>query len=572
MGKGADSIISTHNGGARLRKIFFLAVCALFAVSIGLIYYLLFVAVHDRSNPAPSSKPVVDNKPIAGGYEPPIKLQFAKPFQIEMPLPINQDWDHNVWTQAIASELGIQLTRMWKNDSIHYDLKLDLAREAKRLPDVFKLNGYQLSLMAAAGELEDLTEYFAAYASNETKKQYAAEGGVALKSGMVDNQLFGLPNASSAIAGTGTPLLWIRTDWLEALDLPEPSTMQEVMEIALAFANEDPDRNQQKDTIGLAFSNQFLTDGISLSGVFNGYHAYINAWIKDEAGQLVYGSLQQEVKKALFDLSQLYQAGALDPDFSIRGSSDIREMVHSGKVGMINSSHWFGQWLQPLKLADPKSEWKPIAIPSIDGQPTRVGLLNPALEYYAVRKGYEHPEALVKLMNYYNEIMMGSRASQDAYDTFMYDAQNPTINLWMFSPVANNDATDEAYRQLIAAYDDNDSTVITLMEAANIYRSWKAYQNGDKSKYSWSFHYPAWKILFEIMDQGHYVRTEFHGGFSPALGQKVAMLKELELTVFTKIIMGSEPIEFFDEFVHQWYTSGGKEITAEVNRWYKQNF
>lgn len=563
--------ISTYDGGAKLRKLILLAVCMLFAVSSGLIYYLLFFAGHDKDRSVATPMPAADNRQVAGGYVPPIQLHFAKPFQIEMPLPMNQDWDHNVWTEAIASELGIQLTRMWKNDSVHYDLKLDLAREAKRLPDIFRLNGYQLSLMAAAGELEELTDYYAAFASSETKKQYAAEGGVALKSGMVDNKLYGLPNASSAIAGTGTPLLWIRTDWLEALNLPEPSTMQEVMEIARAFAAEDPDRNQHKDTVGLAFSSQFLADGISLSGIFNGYHAYVNAWIKEDNGKLVYGSLQQEVKKALFDLSQLYQAGALDPDFSLRSSSDIREMIHSGKVGMINSSHWFGQWLQPLKLADPHSEWKPFAIPSIDGQPARVGLLNPALEYYAVRKGYEYPEALVKLMNLFNEIMMGSRASQEAYDTFMYDADNPTINLWMFSPVANNDATDEAYRQLIAAYDYNDPTLITLMEAANIYRSWKAYETGDTSKYSWSFHYPAWKILFGIMDHGQFVRTEFHGALPPALGQKLAILKELELTVFTKIIMGSEPIAFFDEFVQQWYMSGGKEITEAVNRWYEDN-
>lgn len=46
------------------------------------------------------------------------------------------------------------------------------------------------------------------------------------------------------------------------------------------------------------------------------------------------------------------------------------------------------------------------------------------------------------------------------------------------------------------------------------------------------------------------------------------MLTKLEKEVLNKIIYGQAPIEEFDTFAEQYMTSGGKEITEEVNAWY----
>lgn len=40
---------------------------------------------------------------------------------------------------------------------------------------------------------------------------------------------------------------------------------------------------------------------------------------------------------------------------------------------------------------------------------------------------------------------------------------------------------------------------------------------------------------------------------------------KLESETYLKIIMGEEPIDYFDQFVIQWKSLGGDEITAEVN-------
>ena len=55
---------------------------------------------------------------------------------------------------------------------------------------------------------------------------------------------------------------------------------------------------------------------------------------------------------------------------------------------------------------------------------------------------------------------------------------------------------------------------------------------------------------------------------TPAMIEKKAYLDKLELECFTNIIMGTKPIEAFDQFVTEWLDNGGSEITAEVNDWY----
>ena len=40
------------------------------------------------------------------------------------------------------------------------------------------------------------------------------------------------------------------------------------------------------------------------------------------------------------------------------------------------------------------------------------------------------------------------------------------------------------------------------------------------------------------------------------------------MEVFADIVMGNEPIEAFDDFVEEWNSRGGDQITQEVNEWY----
>ena len=46
-------------------------------------------------------------------------------------------------------------------------------------------------------------------------------------------------------------------------------------------------------------------------------------------------------------------------------------------------------------------------------------------------------------------------------------------------------------------------------------------------------------------------------------------LNTLANQMITNIITGAQPVDYFDEFVNLWKSSGGDAITAEINEWYQ---
>jgi len=427
-----------------------------------------------------------------GKYDPPISISTVRSIDATMKLPEGQTYEDNVWSRALAQDLGIDVKVNWTADGTQYDNKLNVTIASGDLPDLMRVTATQLKQLVESDSLADLTEVFDKYASEESKRQYAIGDSIALKSAMVNGKLYAIPNIASAIGGAAGPLIWIRSDWMKKLNLPEPKTIEDVNNIARAFTNNDPDGNGKKDTVGFAFTNDFFDSGLGMTGYFNSFHAYPSIWVKDASGKIVYGSVQPEMKQGLQSLSQMYKDGAIDPEFTVKDGGKVIEMLTAGKAGIFNSAHYFGQFTHNLKVRDPKAEWVPYVLPSTDDQPAKVGLKSPALEYYVVRKGYEHPEAIVKLFNYYYKLTVGKDATKENYDKFMYDPKDGTIQLWRFSPVWSNDATDDLFYQMLEAFEKNDRSVTTDVTAQLIYDNAMKAKAGENSLYGWTL-YNFWQ-------------------------------------------------------------------------------
>ena len=43
-------------------------------------------------------------------------------------------------------------------------------------------------------------------------------------------------------------------------------------------------------------------------------------------------------------------------------------------------------------------------------------------------------------------------------------------------------------------------------------------------------------------------------------------LQNLEKNAFLQIIMGRQPISYFDDFVEEWYKHGGEELARQVQK------
>ena len=112
--------------------------------------------------------------------------------------------------------------------------------------------------------IQPVDEYVEQYSTSY--KQYL-EAHPELKPYLIaeDGKMYGMTSARTPL-GVANHGMWIRKDWLDALELPVPQTMEELNAAALAFTKEDPDGNGQNDTFGIGFNYNWITIMKSMYG------------------------------------------------------------------------------------------------------------------------------------------------------------------------------------------------------------------------------------------------------------------------------------------------------------------
>ena len=121
---------------------------------------------------------------------------------------------------------------------INFDQQLQSRASTKDLPDVMindtaLMGGYQ-----SQGLLKPIDPASVAGGDQITDKSWSSTVGI-------DGKHYGIPYSRQA------QTLMIRTDWLRKLGLKAPTTWQEMLSVAKAFATRDPDGDGKADTYGI---------------------------------------------------------------------------------------------------------------------------------------------------------------------------------------------------------------------------------------------------------------------------------------------------------------------------------
>ncbi len=131
---------------------------------------------------------------------------------------------------------------------------------------------------------------------------------------------------------------FINQNWLDALGLPMPETVEQLTETLRRFRDGDPNGNGQADEIPLEFTFDDNNTGIynlfSFFGLpLNEEYVYI-----DDQEQVRFAPEEDSFLKAAAWLHQLYTEGLLDIDFISQGSNIWAAKVNAGNVGVF--SYW----------------------------------------------------------------------------------------------------------------------------------------------------------------------------------------------------------------------------------------
>ena len=502
---------------------------------------------------------------IDNPYDPPIELTAWRFLSSAIQFENGDTIEDNIYIDRFLSDLGIKLTYDWVVAEEQFDQKMNVSIASGDLPDLMWLKAAQLKELAQEGELYDLTDLFDQYANEYAKETLMADMNQ-FDTAKVDGRLYAIPHTASSFDSLG--VLFIRTDWLQKLNLPEPTTLAELETIIRAFATQDPDGNGVDDTYGLALQKEFYKHAhASAVGLFYGYHAYPMSWIETEDGSLAYGSVQPEMRDALLKLQEWYKEGLIDPEFGVKDKAKVKETVSAGKVGVVyGTMSSAGAFLDASVVNDPNCDWKAYPVLSADDQPATPITKMPVSRYYAISADCEHPEAIIKLLNWSHQSAYGEQEDNSL------SISESGIAVWQYNVIGDENPGKNlnAFKKIRTAFETGDPSALNTEERGYYDRilTWRNDRNPDGWTQDRIFgENSSFAVIEQYVDSGNYITNKFYGTPTDSMNKYMATLEAMEAETFTSIIMG-EDISAFDKYVEDFYKLGVTEITEEVNAWY----
>lgn len=478
-------------------------------------------------------------------------------------LPQGQTYEDNAYTQYLKETLNIQSKNKFEAQSgDNYDQKVAMAVASGDLPDIMAVDAETLRQLVDNEMIADLTEVYESSASDIVKEKYASYGGRALEAATFDGRLMAMPSTSNANIPT---MLWVRKDWLDKLGLPEPKTVEDIEMILTEFVQKDPGGNGKGKTVGLALSKSIggLYGALfQADNIFATHHAFPRQWLEKD-GKVVYGSTTEETKQSLGLLADWYKKGLIDPQMAVRDS--IESIIISGEAGAFFGPWWSADYpLNDAKRQNQAADWRPYIISKDGSGEVTAYTQNPAAEFYVVRKGFEHPELLPKIASALNDKLVHEDLNYEPVVEFIkggFDGGKPLGIM-----INYNDATAQMYKDLKAAVDGEKAYDTLTLDDRTSYDKIVGYMK-DPAKADanqWSG-YMSRMVAAKLMAETkiNEVHPVFFGQ-TKSMKLKWANLVKLEDEAFLKIVMGEEPLSYFDTFVDTWNKTGGSDITKEV--------
>lgn len=503
-----------------------------------------------------------------------IEVSTVSPSDPYLKFDEGEDFNKNSVYDAYEKDIGVKITNKWIADVSQFKERVKIAIASNDLPDFLLVNAAQLKELTEADMIMDLTEIYDQHATEETKKFLTMDGGMQMKTAMIDGKMMGIPSSYNPF---NYQYLFVRTDWLKELGLPEPKTMDDFIKIAEAFKTKNPGGTKQAYGIAVSKNPFSIETGVTgLRAFLNGYHAYENIWMEDGNGGLMNSDIQPEMKQALAALQDMFKKGLIDPEFAVKDTEKAAELIYDGSIGMVFGASWTPAQLVQGAVKDGKvvQEWGVFPIPSVDNKPTlnQIGL--GVDEYYVISKQAKHPEGVIKLLNQWI-VVDNTMNPTDEQKIYLYgkDKQEKGNNYWLLNPLRVGKQMDNNGEILPKAIETKDPSILQTADQKGRYeRAMKFIDGSDINMW--------WEVLIsgpngavshnpKIQQNKEYLQNKFYGAPTPTMADRQEILTKKRDEIFIKIMMNQVSVDEFDTFVEEWKKLGGDEITKEVNEWYK---
>ncbi len=521
-----------------------------------------------ESEGAPGNPEVLE----VGKYEEEITLTTVRGLDPSVEFKWEETIEENVHTKWAKERLGINLDYLWTTTTQNnaFDTRLRLALSANEpIADIVPVRDITLANdLIDSGRFMRVDELFESYASDAYKAAIEEDPTMWYPFAREDGA-YAIPIPD--YSWNNDTILYIREDWMENLGLDAPETLEDIESIMEAFVNEDPNGTGQDDTYGLAvgFNESFNYNMANASWIFGAFGTIPEQWNVAEDGTLQYGSVHPGAKNALAKLNSWMEKGYIHQEAGLHDEMRAVELFTSGRAGIIAGPYWMDRFpLSDVYENDPGAQFKAYRVPAgPDGQIGRKGTLNFS-GAVLINKDIEHPEAFFLYQNYlFDHFAFPEEGSEfeylfaEGYDYVLDEDGNPTTE-----NIPDGRVTPQKYTltfegarvpsSLMEAY----GHLATGAEPANPFELRSSLIADEQRLQGASVNLESRDI--SMIDQ-------FVGAPTPTMVSRGDYLNTQELEAFTRIIYGELPIDEFDSLVENWESSGGADITTEVNEWYE---
>ena len=375
-------------------------------------------------------------------------------------MPEGDTVDNNDLTRYLLETYNIKMVCDWTAGSTaDFQQKVSLNIASASLPDVVVApTRYYLVQAARAGLLADMKPAFNEYASKQVKEIMESTEGRAIANGTVDGTFYGLPGVT--VDTDGIYVYFIRQDWLDELGLEVPKTVAELGEAAQAFMDNGYSTDYAIagiDNGGRTYSN-FLNssnNNYGFDAIYQAFGAAPGYFLRDESGELYWGTTTDEMKAALTTLHDWYERGLINPEIGTTTNGDNANNVKNGTCGIFMGPWWgLGYGNPDSFLNDENADWQAYPLYSDDGK-WNVHMKDVGTTYTMVNKNAS--EDVKKAIVIINNVLVRDESSVES-------AVRP--NAWW--PVRNN----------MAAIDESEHEYEVLMKILKGEEKAEDYQAG----------------------------------------------------------------------------------------------
>ena len=504
------------------------------------------------------------SEPQAQESEEPITLTIAN-VGSSQPYPNGESAEDNWWTRQYKERFNVDVKTEWyTTDGDSYNTKLNMAIVSKSIPDAFTATSLrQLKELVDADLLLDMTPYFEEYAS-DLVKSIAKQDPDTFNTGYIDGKMYGVTQMHYGWS-SNPYYVWLRSDWMQEQNLEAPKTIDDLVNIMTTFQNAYGGWGLAADKTLYTFKSLALAWG-----------AQPDIWITKEDGTMEPGAIQPEMKEALAAFAKWYEDGLIDPNFTTYDMTAMNNGVIDGSIGVEVFQQWWGYnpGADVVKQNGPEAIFYPYELPKAT-QDVLYPISYTNRGYTVVSKDCEHPEAVIKLINFYADAFFNPDADEEAKFLLADTTYGDYAHITPFR-IQDTTVEDQNLEQVTYAIENNDPDSITLGTASQKYigaKKWIDDQDpsglGDYLQHG-AGEFAAFRLAINILNEKRYQLNAIWGLTPEEMDTYGSTLDDILTEGFTKIIIGDEDVSYFDELVSNWRTAGGDTVIQAVNEMYKE--